>query len=61
MKKTYSAPTAQALQLHLESAMLTGSDTKNVEKTSTEVVGADASLSNDRTWNTSIWTGSDED
>ncbi len=60
MKKTYSAPTAQALQLHLESAMLTGSDTKNVEKTSTEV-GADASLSNDRAWNTSSWAGSDED
>lgn len=60
MKKTYSAPTAQALQLHLESAMLTGSDTKNVEKTDSEV-GADASLSNDRAWNTSIWTRSDED
>ncbi len=59
MKKTYSAPTAQVVTLHMESTMLTGSDTKIVNKNSTEV-GTDASLSNEQVWGSPIWS-SEED
>ncbi len=60
MKKTYSAPAAQAVLFHLESAMLTGSETKTVNITTGEV-GANTSLSNDRAWNASNWAAADED
>lgn len=60
MKKTYSAPTAQALLLHPESAMLAES-TQTVTKDDTNTVGAGASLSNERAWSNPIWGSSDED
>lgn len=60
MKKQYNKPTASTINLYAEEALLTGSRTINISDTGTGV-GADASLSNKQTWNSSAWDNAQDD
>lgn len=58
MKKQYNKPTASTINLYAEEALLTGSRTINISGTG---VGADASLSNKQTWDSSAWDNAQDD
>ncbi len=56
MKKTYSAPKANAISLHIENEILSGSDVKAYDK----YTEADQ-LSEEKAWSSESWTNMDED
>ncbi len=57
MKKTYSAPKANAIGLHIENEILSGSDLLNIHDKYTE---ADQ-LSEEKGWSSNQWADTDED
>lgn len=57
MKKTYSAPKANAISLHIENEILSGSDLLNIHDQYTE---ADQ-LSEEKGWSSNQWADTDED
>lgn len=56
MKKTYSAPKANAIGLHIENEILSGSDVKGYDK----YTSADQ-LSEEKGWSSNQWADTDED
>lgn len=58
MKKTYSAPKANAMSLHIENEILSGSDLlKNIHDKYTE----SEQLSEEKGWSSNQWADTDED
>ena len=57
MKKTYSAPKANAIGLHIENEILSGSDVVKVHDKYTESV----QLSEEKGWSSNQWADTDED
>lgn len=57
MKKTYSAPKANAMSLHIENEILSGSDLLNIHDKYTESV----QLSEEKGWSSNQWADTDED
>ena len=56
MKKTYSAPKAKAISLHIENEILLGSDVKAYD----QYTEADQ-LSEEKGWSSNQWADTDED
>lgn len=56
MKKTYSAPKANAMSLHIENEILSGSDLKAHDKYTESV-----QLSEEKGWSSNLWADTDED
>lgn len=57
MKKTYSAPKANAIGLHIENEILSGSDLLNIHD---KYTSADQ-LSEEKGWSSNQWADTDED
>ena len=57
MKKTYSAPKANAIGLHIENEILSGSDVVKAHNKYTESV----QLSEEKGWSSNQWADTDED
>lgn len=57
MKKTYSAPKANAMSLHIENEILSGSDLLNIHD---KYTSADQ-LSEEKGWSSNQWADTDED
>lgn len=56
MKKIYSAPKANAISLHIENEILSGSNPKLHDKYTNAI-----QLSEEKAWSSESWTNMDED
>lgn len=57
MKKIYSAPKANAISLHIENEILSTSGDLKLHDKCTDAI----QLSEEKAWNSELWTNMDED